>query len=142
MLSVSMLMICLRNALSSKKILMILPRDLLIFWPSVPGTYMVSFSIFASGIINVSPIWWLKREATSRVISICCNWSLPTGTKLASYNKISAAISIGYENKPAFTSSSLSALSLKEWANVNLWKGKKQLKYQDNSAVCGTSDWR
>ena len=43
----------------------------------------------------------------------------PTGTNSASYNKISAAINIGYENNPALTSSKRSALSLKECANVS-----------------------
>ena len=105
--------------ITNKKTLIIFPLDLLIFWPSVPGTYIVLFSIIASGITKVSPIWLLKREATSLVISICCNWSFPTGTKLASYNRISAAIKIGYVNKPAFTSSNLSDLSLKECAKVS-----------------------
>ena len=34
-------------------------------------------------------------KSRGNIITICCNWSFPTGTKLASYNKISAAISIG-----------------------------------------------
>ena len=42
---------------------------------------------------------------------------------------MSAAISIGYENNPALTSASCSDLSLKEWANVKRWYGKKQFKY-------------
>ena len=33
----------------------------------------------------------------------------------------------------------MSDLSLNEWANVNLWYGKKQLKYQANSVTSETS---
>ena len=68
------------------------------------------------------------------------NWSFPTGTISASYNKISAAINIGYVKSPAFTSSNLSALSLKECANCNLENGKKQDKYQESSVTSGISD--
>jgi hypothetical protein len=83
------------NSFSEAKIRTRLSRLLLIFSPSVPGTIITCSSIRASGTTKVSPIWWLKRSATSRVNSMCCFWSLPTGTKCASYNKMSAAISMG-----------------------------------------------
>ena len=43
------------------------------------------------------------------------------------------------ENNPEFTSANLSALSLKLWARVKRWYGKKQLKYQESSVTCGIS---
>ncbi len=38
----------------------------------------------AFGTTKVSPKWWLKRMAMSRVISTCWRWSSPTGTSSAS----------------------------------------------------------
>jgi len=71
---------CFLRTFSSAKISIVLPYDLLIFWPSVPGTTATSFSIIGSGSLNVSPNRLLKFWAMSRAISMCCFWSWPTGT--------------------------------------------------------------
>ncbi len=78
--SVTMLITCCLSSFSLAKISMVLPYDLLIFWPSVPGTTATSFSISGSGSLKVSPKMLLKFVAMSRVISMCCFWSWPTGT--------------------------------------------------------------
>ena len=64
-----------------------------------------SAGVTAFGNTKVSPNRWLKRIAISRVISMCCFWSSPTGTSSASYNKMSAAWSAGYVKRPAETNS-------------------------------------
>jgi hypothetical protein len=60
-------------------------------------------------------------------------WFLNAVIGLYLQEQISAIINID-ENSPAFTSSSLSALSLNECARLSVEK-EKQLKYHDNSAV-------
>ena len=60
---------------------MVLPKDLLILaLPSIPGTRGASGFRRAWGSGKVSPKRWLKRRAISRVSSMCCTWSSPTGT--------------------------------------------------------------
>src|SRR5687768_1542415 len=73
---------------------MSLPYDFDIFRPSVPGTFGISVSL-ASGSGNTGPKAALKRRATSRVSSMCGTWSMPTGTHLALYMRMSADCSSG-----------------------------------------------
>ena len=73
---------------------MSLPYDLDILRPSVPGTLGISVS-FASGSGKTGPKAALKRRATSRVSSMCGTWSMPTGTHLALYMRMSADCSSG-----------------------------------------------
>ena len=60
-------------------------RTLDIFRPSVPGTTATSSRMRGSGSGKTGSSGdhaWLKRDAASRVISTCCRWSAPTGTRV------------------------------------------------------------
>ena len=78
-LSVLMLITGFLRALPSAKISMVLPYDLLIFCPSVPGTFDSFVSRYV-GMGKASPNARLNLPAMSAVISMCCTWSCPTGT--------------------------------------------------------------
>ena len=73
-----------------------LPLLLLILVPSRPST-VGTFDSSASACGNTGsaglarPYRSSKRRATTRVCSRCGNWSLPTGTRFALQNRMSAA---------------------------------------------------
>ena len=71
-----------------------------------------SFKYLPSGSMKVSPYLLLTLLHRSLVNSMCCFWSMPTGTTSVSYNKMSAAIKTGYVNKPVGTDSLPFPLSL------------------------------
>ena len=100
LLSVTIRMIRFFISFAGPKISMVLPYDLDIFWPSIPGTTATSSRIIASGMLNTGAYWWLNLIAMSRVTSRCCFWSRPTGTVVAFTARMSAAISTGYANRP------------------------------------------
>ena len=71
----------------------VLPRDLLILWPSSPISNGVSVSNASGSAKTVSPPAYLrlKRRAMTRVCSTCGRLSLPIGTTLPRQNRMSAA---------------------------------------------------
>ena len=56
-----------------------------------PGIIATSFGMCGSGSGKTSPYVWLNLVAISRVISMCCFWSWPTGTRSGLYRRMSAA---------------------------------------------------
>ena len=61
----------------------------------VPKTLAVSSNTCALGYTKTSLNIELNLCARSRVTSMCCTWSTPTGTRSLSYKRMSAAISTG-----------------------------------------------
>jgi hypothetical protein len=110
-LSVSMPMICLRKPCHQEYINNIISWFTHFTTISTRNQHAVFLNL-ASGMTKVSPIWWLNLEATSRVISRCCNWSFPT---IFQHHIISLSHQHRITKSPALTSNR-SDLSLKECA--------------------------